>query len=111
MEKVNIPLKYYELLQTIREIEYKYGDNVADMPKTTAKRYEKAKKEMAKIEFPTDDDYVRFFDTRTPELYDLWLGRESDEPVSKRELYAIVKDILSRVERVDSSITSHIYSC
>lgn len=111
MEKVNIPAKYYELLQTIRDIEYKYGDNVANMPKSTAKRYEKALSEIAEIETPEGEDYARFFDTRTPELYDLWLGRESDEPVSKRELYAIVKDILSRVERVDSSIVSHIFSC
>ena len=111
MEKVNIPAKYYELWDTIREIEYKYGKNVADMPKTTAKRYEKVKKEMTEIEVPKGEDYPRFFEPRTPELYNLWLGRESDEPVSKRELYAIVKDILSRVERVDNSITSHIYSC
>lgn len=106
----NIPARYWELSDIINDIEYNYGNDTNSMPDSIAKRYEKAKKEMEELKVPKGAEYSRFFDANYPALYDLWLKKDSDKPITGKELFSVVNALLDKIRKVDSSIASHIWS-
>ena len=82
------PAKYFDNLKYIRSVEYRYGEDTSDYPKTTLKKYEKAVKENASVEKPKAS---LFFKNEV--MYNLWLNRETEEPVTAKELFTIVSTL------------------
>lgn len=88
------PQKFQQNCETISRIEYKYGSHI---PETMKKGYDKIKAQNAEFEKPDKS----FFYMENEFVYNLYLNRNEDEPVTSRELYAIVNTLL---EKTDSMI-------
>lgn len=86
------PEEYKFKAEQIRNIEYKYGDKAAYAPETTKKRYDKLVKECAEFPTPANRSANRIFMTNT-DLYNLWLNQHTDEPITAKELFNIIKGI------------------
>ena len=102
------PEEYYKKLDEIRKIEYNYGYQCgpdyrqyrlsSSTPEKIKKRYEKLKSETENLPKPKDSVFFRNTD-----LYNLWLNRETDEPVTAKELFNIVTGISGAIDAAKSA--------
>lgn len=95
------PEEYKYKAEQIRNIEFKYGDKAAYAPETTKKRYDKFVKECAEFSKPKSSIFM----TNT-DLYNLWLNQHTDEPITAKELFNIIKGI---TEVMSDKISSASY--
>ena len=96
------PDEYHELRQEIHKIDYRYGYECGSghsqrrlspsTPERTRKRYEKLTAECEAM--PKPENHLFF---RNPDLYNLWLNRYTNEPITARELYNIVAGIAESI--------------
>ena len=100
------PDRYTENNGIIRDVEYNYGHqeseetymgfkfktvvDIEDVPKYKRKRYERAVRENAEVVKPSLNNSIFFYNE---DNYNLWLNRDTDEPITARELYNIVRAI------------------
>lgn len=70
-------------------------------PESVKKKWKKATEENKKFKKPRS----RFF-TKNDDLYNLWLNRDTDEPVTARELYNIVASIREAIADAESRASS-----
>ena len=75
--------------------EYKLADGTSDRVR---KRFDKLTKEVK--ETPVPDNRLFF---KNPDIYNLWLNRDTDEPITARELYNIVEAIGKAIGEAESS--------
>lgn len=87
------PQKFQQNCEAISRIEYKYGSHI---PETMKKGYDRMKAQNAEFEEPKLSFYME-----NEFVYNLYLNRNVDEPITSRELYAIVNTLL---EKTDSMI-------
>ena len=101
------PEQYRKNLYEIREIGYKNGWSdpntgicrlANNTNPRTRKRFENLKKECDEMPIPKDKTF--FLGT---DIYNLWLNRDTDEPVTARELYNIVADLSKAISDAKSS--------
>ena len=95
------PEEYKYKAEKIRNIEWKYGDKAEYAPETTKKRYDKLVKECAEFPTPANPLFMENAD-----LYNLWLNQHSDEPITAKELFNIIKGI---TEVMSNKISSASY--
>lgn len=104
------PEQYHEKRKEIERIGYKNGHTDPQTGKytlssytapITRKRFENLTKECD--EMPIPDDKTFFLGT---DIYNLWLNRHSDEPVTAKELYNIVASISQAIKQAESSARS-----
>lgn len=104
------PDEYREKRREINNIGYKNGWND---PKTgrytlsegtgpgTRKRFENLTRECDGM--PKPEDKLFFMGT---DIYNLWLNRDTDEPVTARELYNIIKTVGDAISQAESNARS-----
>lgn len=104
------PDQYREKQAQIRDIGYKNGwynyetskYRLSDStPERTRKRFEKLTKECEEMPIPSDKTFFRGTD-----IYNLWLNRDTDEPITSRELYNIVASISQDIKAAESMARS-----
>ena len=104
------PEQYHEKRKEIEHIGYKNGHSDPQTGKytlspytnpRTRKHFENLTKECD--EMPIPDDKTFFLGT---DIYNLWLNRHSDEPVTAKELYNIVASISQAIKQAESSARS-----
>lgn len=93
------PIEYRINEKYIKNVEYQYGNDVSSYPKEVARKYRKAVKENKSVETPGRNSI--FFTNET--MYNLWLNRDTDEPITARELYSIVEGIAEAIDKAESS--------
>lgn len=96
--------KFRENNHFILNTEYRFGNNTERMPKTTAQKYNKALEENGGFELPTD----RFFMTNDV-VYALFKNRDTDEPVTARELYIIIETLRGKISD-EISVATYDYN-
>lgn len=89
------PDQYRENVKTQKGAAYKFGDSLDGAPDYVKERCTKAAAENLKVKLPKD---AFFFKNEV--LYNLWLNRDTDEPITAKELYTIVESIYQRIEDV-----------
>lgn len=104
------PDQYREKQIQINHIGYKngYSDPKTDKytlsshtnPRTR-ERFEKLTKECEEMPIPSDKTF--FLGT---DIYNLWLNRDTDEPITARELYNIIASISEAIKQAESSAKS-----
>ena len=100
------PEKYRKNQETIGDIKYKYGYPLeagwrllgGDIPETIKKKADKATSENASVEKPENGLYFR-----NKDIYNLWLNRDTDEPITARELFNIVEAISEAIDGARSA--------
>lgn len=104
------PDQYHEKKAQIRDIGYKNGwysyetnkYRLSDStPERTRKRFEKLTKECEEMPIPNDKTFFRGTD-----IYNLWLNRDTDEPITARELYNIIASISEEIKSAESMARS-----
>ena len=104
------PEQYHEKQAQIREIVYKNGRYdyetkkyrlLSSTPERTCKQFEKLTKECEEMPIPSDKTFFRGTD-----IYNLWLNRDTDEPITARELYNIIASISEEIKDAESSAKS-----
>ena len=107
------PEEYKTKCEEIRGIVYHHGyhsnqtgkdylsENTSERVRN---RYEKLKAEVDETEIPDD-----FFFFHNADLYNLYLNRDTDEPITARELYNIVSAISKAVKDAKDSAVSSSY--
>ena len=104
------PDQYHEKQVQIRDIAYKNGwynyetgkYRLSDTtPERTRKRFEKLTKECEEMPIPNDKTFFRGTD-----IYNLWLNRDTDEPITARELYNIIASISEEIKATESMARS-----
>lgn len=112
------PAQYDANVKTMNDIEYRTGYSKATAhhrllsgqtieettPKKTKDRYNKAYEENKGVKVPSNEF---FFINEV--LYNLWLNRDTDEPITAREMYAIVNTICEEIDAAESSASSAAY--
>jgi len=91
------PQKFQQNREAITRIEYKYGSYV---PETMKKGYDKLKAQNAEFVKPDKPFYME-----NEFVYNLYLNRNVDEPVTSRELYAIVNTLLGKTDSMIRTAT------
>jgi hypothetical protein len=96
------PEEYREKQKEINDIDYKYGYDCGrnhschrlsvKTPEKVRQRYEELNKECNEMPMPNSGVYFRGTD-----IYNLWLNRNNDEPITARELYNIVTAIFGEI--------------
>ena len=89
------PQKFQQNCEAISRIDYKYGSHI---PETMKKGYDRMKAQNAEFEEPKQSFYME-----NEFVYNLYLNRNEDEPITSRELYAIINTL---IEKTDSMIRS-----
>lgn len=74
---------------------YKLAESTSDRVR---KRFDKLTKEVKETPVPNN----RLF-FKNPDIYNLWLNRDTDEPITARELYNIVEAIGKAIGEAESS--------
>lgn len=92
------PEQYRENIRIMDKARYQYGD-LANAPERTRKKCTKAASENLKVERPEDR---LFFENEA--IYNLWLNRDTDEPITARELYTIVATLAQEIRNAASSV-------
>lgn len=101
------PEQYHDKRATITAIGYHHGwcnretgeYKLAEGTSTGVKnRFDKLTKEVK--ETPVPDNRLFF---KNPDIYNLWLNRDTDEPITARELYNIVEAIGKAIGEAESS--------
>lgn len=91
------PAEYVEKKRKIEEIGYKNGwfkpergeyELARDTPERIKGRFDKLTKEVKETPIPKENIFFI-----NEDLYNLWLNRDTDEPITARELYSIVSAI------------------
>ena len=104
------PEQYSKKQAQIREIGYKNGRYdyetnkyrlLSSTPERTCKQFEKLTKECEEMPIPSDKTFFRGTD-----IYNLWLNRDTDEPITARELYNIIASISEEIKDAESSAKS-----
>jgi len=108
------PEKYKKNRETICDIKRKYnypqdsgwtyfdGTTAEDhTPESVKEKYKKAKKENDAFKVPDDDIFLG-----NPDIYNLWLNRNTDEPITAKELYNIVTALLSTIDDAENRASS-----
>ena len=104
------PEQYHEKQAQIREIVYKNGRYdyetkkyrlLSSTPERTCKQFEKLTKECEEMPIPKDKTFFRGTD-----IYNLWLNRDTDEPITARELYSIIANISEEIKSAESMARS-----
>lgn len=104
------PEQYHKKQAQIREIGYKNGRYdyetnkyrlLSSTPERTCKQFEKLTKECEEMPIPNDKTFFRGTD-----IYNLWLNRDTDEPITARELYNIIASISKEIKDAESSARS-----
>ena len=104
------PDQYREKQSQINNIGYKNGwydyetnkYRLSDStPERTRERFEKLTKECEEMPIPSDKTF--FLGT---DIYNLWLNRDTDEPITARELYNIIASISEEIKDAESSAKS-----
>ena len=84
------PYEYHQKIDDMGKITYKTGyDGTREPNEFQAKykdKYDKLKAETESIEVPEDGFY--FYNEV---VYNLWLNRDTDEPITAKELYTIIE--------------------
>ena len=113
------PEKYEKNRDTIYDIKYKYnyphegswryldGTTADDhTPEKVKKKYNKAVEENKTFVKPENDIFLSNTD-----IYNLYLNRDTDEPITAREFYNIVTALLSGIDEAeDRAETSAVWS-
>ena len=113
------PEKYKKNRETICDIKRKYnypqesgwryldGTTADDRtPEKVKEQYKKAVEENKTFVKPKNDIFLSNTD-----IYNLWLNRDTDEPITARELYNIVSRLLEEIEDAeDRAESSAIWS-
>ena len=111
------PKEYNEAKHNLYQIEYRYGYNgkngksLVDGAGRTfeerypeiAKRYKEAEEIVKNTPVPENDMFFK-----NVFMYNLWLNRKEDEPITSRELYAILNTL---AEDMKSRISTATYGC
>lgn len=92
--------EYKEKIEKLHIIEQKYGDNAKFASEKTKKTYDKLVKECAEFPRPSNPLFMESAD-----LYNLWLNRNTDEPITIRELFDITTAVMEVMSRKISSAT------
>ena len=90
---------YWKKRGQVNDIRYRYSVGYNDTlnektPEKVVKRYKKLKTEME--EMPKPDSQLFFLNT---DIYNLWLNRDTDEPITARELYNILEATARYLDR------------
>ena len=116
------PEKYSKNIDTMNEIEYNTGYTHKDAkkvnpftgktkaestPKNLVTKYEKAYAENKQFEkqLPKGEEREEFLESAFCEndtMFNLWLNRNTDEPITARELYQVVKVLLGEVDDAET---------
>ena len=111
------PKEYNEAKHNLYRIEYHYGyngKNGKSLVDGAGRTFEKRYPEIAK-QYKESEEIVN--NTPVPEndlffknvfMYNLWLNRKEDEPITSRELYAILNTL---AEEMKSKISTATYGC
>ena len=105
------PDDYRDKVREIRKIDYQYGYECgpnhcqhrlsSSTPEKTKKRYEKLTEECNTM--PKPENHLFF---RNTDLYNLWLNRNTDEPITAQELYNIVAGIAGAITAAEDRAKS-----
>ena len=104
------PDQYLEKKAEIRKIGYNNGWEdyrtnkyvlSEGTPERTRRRFEKLTKECEEMPMPSDRIFFRGTD-----IYNLWLNRDTDEPITARELYNIIASVSEEIKEAESSARS-----
>ena len=90
------PAEYQKKRDEMSKIVYRYGDDARHAPEEIREKYNKLKEETKLFPIPEFDECSMFF--RNPEIYNLWLNRDMDEPVTSRELFKIIWAVKQEIE-------------
>ncbi len=91
---------YKRKIEKLRIIEQKYGDNAEFASEKIKKTYDKLVKECAEFPKPKNPLFMESAD-----LYNLWLNRNTDKPITTRELFDITTAVMEVMGRKISSAT------
>lgn len=91
------PNKYRENVKLQNNTRWKYGE-VKYAPESLRKKCTKAAEENLNVQLPEDE---LFFENA--DIYNLWLNRDTDEPITARELYEIVMAIGKSIKDAESN--------
>ena len=101
------PEEYHKKLEEIRDIKYKYGCSdfatiSENAPERVKKRFNKLIAEVKAFAEPQDSLFLR-----NPDLYNLWLNRNTDEPITARELFNIIAGVSEAIDRAEDRAKTH----
>lgn len=92
------PAQRQENIKIMSNARYHYG-SLANAPEEVKARCRKAAEENATItELPKDDLFLE-----NEVMYNLFLNRDTDEPITARELYIIVRTIKEAIDEAERS--------
>ena len=91
------PERYRSNIKVMEDARYHHGESLVNAPESVKKKCIKAAKENATIgELPKERI---FFENEV--MYNLFLNRDTDEPITARELYAIVQTLSEAIEEAE----------
>lgn len=94
------PKEYFKKLDELDEIEYRHGEDAKYASERIQKKYKRLTEQTKAFKEPKDAMFLRNAD-----LYNLWLNKDTDEPITAKELFNIINGITGEMRDDISSAT------